>query len=134
MDRPKVGVAVILIKDGKVLVGRRKNSHGDGTWCFAGGHMEGNESFEDTARREALEETGVKIKNIRFAAVTNDIFEKEGKHYITVFMVADYDSGEPKVMEPDRHETWNWFEWDDIPKPMFLPIENLIRQGYKPLK
>jgi 8-oxo-dGTP diphosphatase len=37
-DRPKVGVGVCIVKDNKVLLGKRKNSHGDGTWAFPGGH------------------------------------------------------------------------------------------------
>ena len=85
--RPKVGVGVIIIKGNKVLLGKRKNSHGEGSWCFPGGHLEFNESLENCAKREVLEETGVKIKNIRFETITNDIFKDEGKHYITIFML-----------------------------------------------
>lgn len=33
-NRPKVGVGVAIIKDGKVLLGKRKNAHGEGTWSF----------------------------------------------------------------------------------------------------
>ena len=39
-ERPKVGVGVIIIKDGKFLMGWRKKSHGSGTWCPPGGHLE----------------------------------------------------------------------------------------------
>src|SRR3989339_718967 len=59
---PKVGVAVIIIKNGKVLMHKRKNSHGDGTWSLPGGHLEFNESLEECAQRETFEETGMKIK------------------------------------------------------------------------
>jgi len=100
--RPKVGVGVILIKDGKVLMGKRKNAHGKGTWSFPGGHLEFNESWSDCAKRETFEESNLKIKKVRLATVTNDIFELEGEHYITLFMRADYDSGELKIMEPDK--------------------------------
>ncbi|HEX6995608.1 MAG TPA: NUDIX domain-containing protein [Gammaproteobacteria bacterium] len=60
---------------------RRTNVHGDGTWSAPGGHIDKGESLEQCAQREVFEETGVTIKNIRFLAVTNDIFEAEGKHY-----------------------------------------------------
>jgi len=80
--RPFVGVAIIVIKEDKVLLGKRKNSHGSGTWQFPGGHLEFNESIKDCARRELFEETGIKIKNISFGPYTNDIFQKEKKHYI----------------------------------------------------
>ena len=91
--RPYIGVAIIVIKDGKVLLGKRKNSHGSGTWHFPGGHLEFNESIEACARREVFEETGLRIKNIRLGPYTNDMFAKEQKHYITLFAVAEYDSG-----------------------------------------
>jgi len=131
---PKVGVAVIIIKNGKVLMHKRKNSHGDGTWSLPGGHLEFNESLEECAQRETFEETGMKIKNIRFADITNDIFEKEKKHYITIFMIADRESGEPIVKEPKKCECWEWHDWNNLPKPLFLPIENLLKKGFHPLK
>ena len=124
--RPFVGVAVIVIKNQKVLLGKRKNSHGSGTWQFPGGHLEFNESIKDCARRELFEETGIKIKNIRLGPYTNDIFEKEKKHYITLFVVADYDSGVLELKEPEKCEKWDWFEWGKLPEPSFLPIKNLM--------
>jgi len=124
--RPFVGVAVIVIKDHKVLLGKRKNSHGSGTWQFPGGHLEFNESIKDCARRELFEETGIKIKNIRLGPYTNDIFKKEKKHYITLFVVADYDSGVLELKEPEKCEKWDWFEWGKLPEPSFLPIKNLM--------
>ena len=131
-NRPKVGLGVIIIKDNKVLLGQRKNAHGEGTWCPPGGHLEYRETWEECAERETLEETGIKIKNIRFGTVTNDIFTKEDKHYITISMLADYQSGEPEVMEPDKCEQWDWFTWDNLPQPLFVPIQNLLKKGYNP--
>jgi len=131
-NRPKVGVGVCIIKDGKVLLGKRKNAHDAGAWCFPGGHLEFNESWEDCARRETMEETGLSIKNVRFVTATNDIFPLEGKHYITLFMVADIDSGEAKIMEPEKCEAWEWFEWNDPPQPLFIATENFYKSGHNP--
>ena len=55
-NRPSVGVAVIVVNNGKVLLGKRKGSHGSGSWAFPGGHLEMNESIEACARREVFEE------------------------------------------------------------------------------
>jgi len=132
MERPKVGMGVIVRKDGKVLLGKRKGSHGEATWCFPGGHLEFKESLEDCAKRETLEETGVKIKNLRFGTITNDIFEREDKHYITIYMISDYDSGEVKNMEPEKCEGWEWFEWDNLPEPLFLCTKHFIDSGFDP--
>ncbi|NQU78099.1 NUDIX domain-containing protein [Candidatus Falkowbacteria bacterium] len=130
----RVGLGVLILKDNKVLFGKRKNSHGEGCWCAPGGHLEFGESFESCAARETLEEVDIKIKNIRLGTVTNDIFEKEDKHYITIIMVADYDSGEVKLMEPEKCEKWDWFSWDNLPEPLFLPEINLLKQGYNPFE
>ena len=131
--RPKVGVGVIVINDKKILLGKRKNAHGEGSWGFPGGHLEFNESWEDCASRETREETGTTIRNIRFGTATNDIFKTEEKHYITIFMLSDYDSGEVKIMEPEKCEKWEWFLWSQLPQPLFVPIQNLLKKGYSPV-
>ncbi len=132
MDAPKVGVGVILLREGKALFGWRKAMHGSGTWCPPGGHLEAGESFGDCARRELLEETGLTAKNFRIGGVTNDIFEEDGKHYITVNMLCDWDGGEPRAMEPHKAERWEWFPWDSLPEPLFLTVRNLLKQGFDP--
>ena len=130
-ERPLIGVAVIVIKNGKVLLGKRKDSHGEGTWAFPGGHLEFGETLENCARREIFEETGVTIKNLRCGPYTNDIFSKAGKHYVTLFMLADHESGEPTVKEPHKCEKWQWHFWPPQIEPRFLPIENLLKQNYR---
>ncbi len=131
-NRPKVGVGVIIKKDNKVLLGKRKNAHGEGTWCFPGGHLEFGEQIEECARREVSEECGILIKDLQAVSFTNDIFEKENKHYITIFVNSDYYSGEVRLMEPEKCERWAWFDWDKIPKPLFIPIQNLLKDGFDP--
>lgn len=69
-----------------------------GTLQCPGGHLENGESFETTAARESLEETGLEIGDIRFLTATNDVFGgvDGGKHYVTVFVTARI-VGEEKV-------------------------------------
>lgn len=62
------------------------------------------------------------------------MFKKEGKHYITLSIISEYDSGEVKVMEPEKCEKWEWFEWNNLPQPLFIPIQNLLKQNYNPFK
>jgi 8-oxo-dGTP diphosphatase len=129
--RPYIGIAVIVVKDNRILLGRRKNAHGAGTWAFPGGHLEFGESIEDCARREVFEETGLCIADLRCGPYTNDIFSEEHKHYVTLFVLADWESGEPQVKEPEKCERWQWFAWPPAAEPLFLPIHNLIKQGFK---
>jgi 8-oxo-dGTP diphosphatase len=129
-SRPFVGVAVIVHKDGKILLGQRKNAHGSGTWAFPGGHLEYQETIEACARREVFEETNLVVKNIKQIAYTNDIFRQEQKHYVTLFVSAQYDSGDLEIREPEKCEKWDWFHWDKLPEPIFLPLKNFIQQGH----
>lgn len=114
---PKAGIGVMILKDGKVLLAQRKNAHGAGEYAFPGGHLEFGETFEECAERETAEETGIEIKNIQFQFVGN--FVKYDRHYVHVGMIADWASGEPKVLEPEKSEEWNWYELDDLPTPIF---------------
>lgn len=134
MERPKVGTGVLILKDNKVLFGQRTSPLGKGTWCPPGGHLEFFETFEECVKREAFEETGVEIDNVKFFTVTNDIFKEENKHYVTIIFTASLKSGIPELKEPDKWVEWKWFSWDDLPSPLFLPIENLKRKGYDPFE
>lgn len=129
---PKVGVGVIIRKGDKILFGKRKNSHGDGTWAFPGGHLEFGESIEECAKREVKEETGLILDSFKKVFFTNDIFAKENKHYVTLFVLADWVEGEPEVREPEKCEKWEWFDWSNLPQPLFVPVENLIKDGFDP--
>lgn len=130
--RPRVGVAVMIVQNYMVLLGKRKMSHGDGTWALPGGHLEFNETIEDCAKREVFEETGLLIKDVRYAAFTNDIFRDEKKHYVTLFVVSEHCHGTPELKEPDKCEGWKWFSWRMLPEPLFLPLKNLLAQGFDP--
>ena len=127
-----VGVGVLIKKDNKLLLGKRLSKHGKGTWSPPGGKLEEKESFEACAKREVMEECGLTIGNIKFLTCTNNLFKEDGAHTITLFMTADYVSGEPKVLEPDKLQDWQWFE--NLPDPLFLPVKNLLKQGYTPFK
>ncbi|MCX6144236.1 MAG: NUDIX hydrolase [Ignavibacteriales bacterium] len=131
-SKPRVGVGVIVRRGHHVLLGRRKSGHGRESWSFPGGHLELGEQIEDCATREVKEETGALISFVRRGPYTNDIFPAERKHYITLFVVADYVSGEIEAREPDKCERWEWFEWNDLPRPLFLPIQNLLKTGFDP--
>jgi 8-oxo-dGTP diphosphatase len=126
----RVGIGVFVWKNGKFLMGRRSNAHGDGTWSVPGGHLEFGESFEDAARREVAEETGLTIRNVRFGAVTNDYFEDEEKHYVTVWMVSGHHGGRPAVLEPDKFTELAWFDFDTLPAPLFLPWKQLLASQF----
>ena len=127
----KVGVGVIIVRNGCLLLGERYGSHGAGTWALPGGHLEFGETVENCAKREVLEETGLSVTGVREVAFTNDMFEKEREHYVTLFVMADqWSGGEPAVLEPNKCRVWSWFEWSSLPSPLFVPLQNLKNKGF----
>lgn len=68
------GAQVIIYEDNSIIL--VKHSYTD-SWYFPGGGKKKNETFKETAKREAFEEIGIKVKNLRlFGEYQNT---KEGK-------------------------------------------------------
>jgi 8-oxo-dGTP diphosphatase len=128
-NRPKVGIGVMILKGSKVLLGKRKGSHGEGEYGFPGGHLEYMESFEECALRETREEAGVEITNIRFQFLAN-VMSYAPKHYVQIGIIADWKSGEPQLLEPEKFESWNWYELTELPSPIF----EMAMQGIESFK
>lgn len=126
---PKVGIGVMVFKDGKVLLGRRKGSHGAGEHAWPGGHLEYMESVIDCAKREVKEETGMEIENIQFVRVLN-LKDYPPKHYIDICVRADWKSGNPEILEPKKCDGWAWYDINNLPEPVFTPVRTAV-EAYK---
>ncbi len=131
-ENPRVGVGVIVRRGDQVLLLKRKNVHGAGTWSTPGGHLDHGETPEQCARREVKEETAVDVADVRYRAITNDVFKDTGKHYVTIWMEASYTGGEPVVNADYEMSEVHWFEWDALPEPLFLPLKNLLEGNCYP--
>ncbi|XP_059648628.1 nudix hydrolase 1-like [Cornus florida] len=133
---PEVGVQVFLFKDNTVLLGRRRSSIGHHTFALPGGHLEFGESFEECAAREVKEETGLDIEKIEFLTVTNNVFSAEAKpvHVVVIFLRAVLADPHqlPRNIEPDMCDGWDWYEWDNLPKPLVEPLEKMLQGGFAP--
>jgi 8-oxo-dGTP diphosphatase len=127
-NEPQVGIGVFIWRDGKFLMQQRKGAHGEGTWSTPGGKLDFGESWEECGAREVREETGVEIKNIRFFAITNDIFKAENKHFITIWLESDWAANEPSIMEPDKLAAIEWHTFKDLPLPLFEPCWQNLRK------
>lgn len=131
--RPGVGVGVLIRRNGRVLFGLRRSAHGRGCWAPPAGHLEHGESVVECAKRETLEETGLTLQRPRLAKAFTEDFFPTGKHYITLFVVADSPRGQPVVKEPDKCLEWRFVDWSHLPKPLFLTIRNLKKKKFNPL-
>lgn len=129
--RVNCGVAVMILdRDFKMLMGKRKGSHGAGTWAFPGGWVRHGETLDETLRREALEETGLIVEpNLaKIASVGNTRFEEEDLQSVTILMrvFPGRWTGTPVVKEPGKLDgEWQWFETGRPPIPLFGSLQEL---------
>jgi len=119
--RPHIGLGIYILNDkGEVLLGKRKGSHGSGQYAPPGGHLEFGETFEEAARKEIEEETGLRIENIELFYVDNNLeyIETDRKHYVTLSFKTKHLGGEPQLREPEKCESWEWYSPSKPPSPL----------------
>ncbi|MDR1638939.1 MAG: NUDIX hydrolase [Clostridiales bacterium] len=119
---------VFVTKGGKLLLQRRKDS---GKWADHGGSMEIGETFEETAKRELFEETGLVANSLEFFGLYS------GKDFVCsypngdkaclviAYWICEDFSGEFALQEDEVLEL-KWFDFDDLP-------ENMARLCKKPI-
>jgi len=119
----EVGVEAYIVRDGQLLLGKRKNVYGAGTWGLPGGHIEFMERSEDAIMRELLEELGVTIRpeHLALLAVTDDPRPEIQAHHLHLTFQVDIGEQAPSLCEPHACEEWRWFTLDNLPEPLFLP-------------
>ena len=133
------GVGVLLLKDSKILLGKRSGDpekassslKGAGTWTMPGGKLEFGETFEEAVKRETLEETGIKLNKVEVIGVNNDVVKNA--HFITTGLFSDDFVGEPKVMELDEIIEWHWFDINNLPTPIYFPSARIL-ENYRSKK
>lgn len=109
-----------------VLMGKRRGSHGAGTWCFPGGHIDFGEEPATAVRREILEETGLHVGAVHVYKPLPWVcshFPETKSQYITLYFTAEFLSGIPERREPEKCEGWEWIDWKQPPSPLFAPLE-----------
>lgn len=126
----KVAINTFVLKDNKILLGKRKGAVGAGTYCLPGGHLEYGELATEGAIRELKEETGLIAKIMEFVNISNTMLSAlDGSHYIHInFLVKEFE-GEVSLIEPENFECWEWFNLDDLPTNLFEPHKYLIKEG-----
>lgn len=141
MEDKKIGtgIGIMMLRNNQVLLGQRHTDpakadselQGEGTWTMPGGKLHYGESFEEGAKREIFEETGINISvdDLRVITVSNDI--GENAHFVTIGLFLENDSlDNPQVMEPDEITQWGWFDLDNLPSPLFFPSKKIL-DNYK---
>lgn len=128
----RAGFGVMILKEGRVLLGQRhvdpeKASsmlNGAGKWTMPGGKLDFGETLEEGVARETMEETGLKVNNLKLISVQENIIETA--HFITIGFLCEDFEGSPEVMEPDEITKWEWFDINDLPSPMYPASAKII--------
>jgi 8-oxo-dGTP diphosphatase len=110
----RMGTAVIVLKGKKVLLGKRKNAYLSGWYGFPGGRVEEGELIIDCAKRELLEEAGIKVKNLEYVGVVRD--QNIGYSFLHFGFIFRLGSEQVKNQEPEKCEAWEWFDLSKIPE------------------
>lgn len=118
-----VGAGVMLLRAGKILLGRRRSALGRGTYGWCGGSALSGESPLAAARREVEEECGIKVGALTLLSVGLFQFPAQGRDFVDFEFRAEEFSGEPQVREPDKVESWAWYPLHDLPSPLFAPTQ-----------
>ncbi|HEY8999281.1 MAG TPA: NUDIX domain-containing protein [Candidatus Saccharimonadales bacterium] len=130
----ELGCEVVIVRDGKILLGKRKNCYGAGSWGLPGGHLEFNERLVDCICREIKEELGATVKpvQLKLVGISEGVHAPDGHHHVhATFELKAPEDFEPKLMEPERCEEWRWFSLNDLPLDNFFiahrgAIENYL--------
>jgi len=115
MNPQHIGTCALLLNSqGLVLLGKRKNSYKSGYYGLPGGRVEVGESLESAIKREILEETGVEVDHCKYVGVVRET--QDGYDFIHFVYVVKNVGYQPKLMEPEKCEGWNWVEIDNLGK------------------
>lgn len=129
----RVGVGVLVWKEGQIALIKRDGKYGSGTWAPPGGHIEFGESAVDAAIRETMEEIGVEIRNTKILGFTEDLSAAYDTHYITIWTKADLASGNLKSKDIEFTES-GFFDINNLPEPLFISFKNLLDGRLMPKK
>jgi 8-oxo-dGTP diphosphatase len=119
----------------EILLVQRKEDPFKGMWALPGGFMAIQESLEEAARRELLEETGIRAGDlIRFDTYDTPGRDPRGRTITQVFvMIWNQDMGEP-VAGSDAADL-GWFDLTGLPELAFdhagivADVIRMIREG-----
>jgi ADP-ribose pyrophosphatase YjhB (NUDIX family) len=111
----------LLVRDGRVLIGRRKHEPQKGMWDLPGGFLEEGEQPGAGLRREFLEETGIEVEPVEWLGVNIDPY---GPTFVLSLSWVVRGEGEP--VADDDVEELHWFGPDELPEEMAFPSQNAV--------
>ena len=115
----KVLTLSLLIKDNQILLAMKKRGFGMGRYNGFGGKVEIGETIEEGAKREVLEESGIRVQTLEKVGIHEFEFAHDRGSILEVhvFRVLEY-SGDPVETEEMKPE---WFALNAIPYATMWP-------------
>jgi mutator protein MutT len=108
--QPVVGVGAIIIRNGEILLEKRKYDPEKGKWSIPGGLVELGENIAETVVREVKEETGLDVENPELVDVVDNIIRDENGEIKYHFVIVDYlvkvKGGEAKAQSDAEELRW----------------------------
>lgn len=115
---PRVGCGVALVRNGHLLLIRRGRAPEAGCWSLPGGKVDFGERTEAAARREIAEELGVETGALELLCVVDLFVPEPAEHWVSPTYLAKAWTGEPALLEPEKHTGLGWFPLDGLPSPL----------------
>jgi 8-oxo-dGTP diphosphatase len=126
---PKLTTDGVILKDGKILLIKRKNEPFKGKWALPGGFIEYGEKVEDAVIREVREETGLITKIKEIIGIYSDPNRDPRGHTVTIVFLLDIISG--KIDAKDDADSAKFFYLNKLPDLSFdhdKIIKDIIRR------
>lgn len=128
IDFPGVGTGLAILRDGKLLLYRRTRPPEAGHWNIVGGKVDHMEHSAEACRREAEEETGLTIGSVEFLTLSEQVFDADRHHWVSIIYRTEDIGGEARVTEPEKLPEFGWFSLDHLPVPLSRFAADAIRQ------
>ncbi len=128
---PPVGVAVLILHQHKLLLGKRLKPPMQHSWQLPGSWVRGAESPEQAAMRNIAGFPDLQYDKLRFVTYTDNQFA-EGLHSVSLYFQTNCLNPATFKLSNAQCNDWYWADWFDLPEPLFLPLRRLKQSGYKP--
>ncbi len=123
---PKVAVAVLLERDGQVLLVRRANEPFRGLWTLPAGFVNASEDPAEAAARECAEETGLVVKITGILDIHAGREHPRGSDFI-IFYRGQVEGG--MLLADDDADAVEWFERGSLPGLAFRSTKTILEQS-----
>lgn len=130
--KPAVGIALVVLHNNKILLGRRLKQPMLKSWQLPGGWLHYAESPDQAVVRKIHQFPGMLCNGAKFITYTNNLFSA-GQHSISLYFQMDCLNAVDFDLTQNKHcSDWLWADWYDLPEPLFLPLKLFKESGYEP--